>query len=543
MIKFILILIIYIIFLAYSLPVKKYLLSAQENRIYSTDLGYGFIFLIIISFLSNMLIPLKFLLLPVLFVGFFLILKNFPIYKKHFQKELFLIIISIAFFIQINPLAGDTPFYHLQLIKWYSNYNMVFGISNLENRFGIISGWHHLVSIFNHEFYNFNFLYFINSIPLIVLIKLTYEESLTRINTVHQIFILSVTSFLLIYSIIHPSYNGTIFNSVGSADADSPGMYFYILSFYFFLKCLDSKKENDLAANIIFATLAYVSKLSYLPIVFLSIYLVFYLKINLFKHIKFITFLIILNILWIFKFLVSTGCFIFPIDFTCFNFDWSMAQETVKGFASETSAFARSKNNLQENYTNYDYYLNSYEWFLPWFKNFFIKIAFIKISIIIIFLSFLIFIFNFNKFQIRQRKLQIFFIVFFFMISFFYWLIAPDIRFGYALFICFTLLTVSIILNLFKSKINELNISKSIVISTFLVIICIKNFKYQFDDNLYVLNRTFDYSNLYFYRNIGDFQIYKTSYGDCAFFEKICIYSDLENLKITKKNNYLFITK
>ena len=105
------------------------------------------------------------------------------------------------------------------------------------------------------------------------------------------------------------------------------------------------------------------------------------------------------------------------------------------------------------------------------------------------------------------------------------------------------MLTVSIILNLFKSKINELNISKSIVISTFLVIICIKNFKYQFDDNLYVLNRTFDYSNLYFYRNIGDFQIYKTSSDDCAFFEKICIYSDLENLKITKKNNYLFITK
>ena len=65
---------------------------------------------------------------------------------------------------------------------------MVFGIANLENRFGIVSGWHHLLSIFNFEIYKLNLLYFLNAIPLIILIKITYEKSLTDINKIHQIF-------------------------------------------------------------------------------------------------------------------------------------------------------------------------------------------------------------------------------------------------------------------------------------------------------------------------------------------------------------------
>ena len=236
-------------------------------------------------------------------------------------------------------------------------------------------------------------LYLLNSIPLIILIKLTYEEALTDINTIHQIFLLSVTSFLLVYSFIHPSLNGTIFNSIGSADADSSGMYFYILSFYFFLKSLNTRNINDLALTVVFSVLSYISKLSYLPSIMLLIFFVFYLKINILKYLKFMVFIGIINFLWVSKYLVSTGCLIFPLDFTCINFEWSISKDLVKEFAKETSAFARSKNNTYTNYTNYDYYLNSFQWFLPWVKNFFFTIAFIKISIFIIFLSSIIIFF------------------------------------------------------------------------------------------------------------------------------------------------------
>ena len=543
MLKFLLIPIIYICLISFSLPIKKHLFNSSENKVYASDLGYGFLFLILISFLTNILIPLNLLIFPLILISFFLFIYNFSYYKNHFKFEFFLIIITLALLIEVNPLAGDTPFYHLQLIKWYSNNSLVFGIANLENRFGIVSGWHHLLSIFNFEIYKLNLLYFLNAIPLIILIKLTYEESLTKINKIHQIFLISIISFLLIYSFIHPSLNGTIFNSIGSADPDSPGMYFYILSFYFFLKTLNTKNINDLELTIVFSILSYITKLSYLPSILLPIFLVFYLKLNILKHLKFMIFIGIINVLWVSKYLISTGCLIFPLDFTCINFEWSLSKDVVKEFARETSAFARSKNNPYTNYTNYEYYLNSFEWFLPWVKNFFLTIAFIKISLVIILLSSIIIFFKFKWLHLRKIKTEVIFVSIFFVIGIVYWLIAPDIRFGYALFLCITLLVFSISLYFYIDKINEINISKYFIISIFLVLICFKNFKYQFDDDIYIKNRTFNYSNIYLYKKIDNYEIYKTNSGDCAFFKKICIYNLSENLNIAKEGKYLFIKK
>ena len=543
MIKFLLIFLIYICVITYSLTVKQFLFKSSINNIVASDLGYGFSFLIIIAFLVNILLPLNSLIFPLIFISFFLFLYNFSFFKKHFKFEIFLIILILTLLIEINPLAGDTPFYHLQIIKWYSDNSLVFGIANLENRFGIVSGWHHLLSIFNYEIFKINLLYLLNSIPLIILIKLTYEEALTDINKIHQIFLLSVTSFLLVYSFIHPSLNGTIFNSIGSADADSSGMYFYILSFYFFLKSLNTRNINDLALTVVFSVLSYISKLSYLPSLMLPIFLVFYLKINILKYLKFMVFIGIINFLWVSKYLVSTGCLIFPLDFTCINFEWSVSKDLVKEFAKETSAFARSKNNTYTNYTNYDYYLNSFQWFLPWVKNFFFTIAFIKISIFIIFLSSIIIFFNLKWSQIKKTIIEVLFLFIFFVIGLTYWLIAPDIRFGYALFICITVLILSISVYFIREIINKINISKYFVISIFLVLIGLKNIKYQFNDDIYIKNRTFNYSNLYLHKKINNYEIYKTNSGDCAFFKKICIYNSIENLEITRKGRYIFIKK
>ena len=56
---------------------------------------------------------------------------------------------------------------------------------------------------------------------------------------------------------------------------------------------------------------------------------------------------------------------------------------------------------------------------------------------------------------------------YFFVIGILYWLIAPDIRFGYALFLCITLLIFSISLYFYIDKINKITISKYFIISIF----------------------------------------------------------------------------
>ena len=40
----------------------------------------------------------------------------------------------------------------------------------------------------------------------------------------------------------------------------------------------------------------------------------------------------IINFLWVSKYLVSTGCLIFPLDFTCINFEWSISKIWLKEF-------------------------------------------------------------------------------------------------------------------------------------------------------------------------------------------------------------------
>ena len=88
---------------------------------------------------------------------------------------------------------------------------------------------------------------------------------------------------------------------------------------------------------------------------------------------NFIIFLFILNIFWLSKIVISTGCLIFPLEFTCFNFDWSVPKHIVNSFILEASAFPRSKNNVDVHYHNLEYYIYSYKWFHTWFMNYFIN--------------------------------------------------------------------------------------------------------------------------------------------------------------------------
>ena len=105
------------------------------------------------------------------------------------------------------------------------------------------------------------------------------------------------------------------------------------------------------------------------------------------------------------------------------------------------------------------------------------------------------------------------------------------------------MLILSISVYFIREIINKINISKYLVISIFLVLIGFKNIKYQFNDDIYIKNRTFNYSNLYLHKKINNYEIYKTNSGDCAFFKKICIYNSIENLEITRKGRYIFIKK
>ena len=73
-----------------------------------------------------------------------------------------------------------------------------------------------------------------------------------------------------------------------------------------------------------------------------------------------------------FKSFLSSGCLIFPISFTCIPVSWSQDLIEVKSYANIVQSFARDTP-LRLNFTNFDYTLNSWQWFVPWIKEYFLK--------------------------------------------------------------------------------------------------------------------------------------------------------------------------
>lgn len=91
-----------------------------------------------------------------------------------------------------------------------------------------------MLSIFNITVNKVNFLYVLNTIPLIIISHQVFFNNNKNYLILNEIYLNLVFIFLLIFAIIHPTLNGTIFNTIGSTDADSAGTYFLLLVFIFF---------------------------------------------------------------------------------------------------------------------------------------------------------------------------------------------------------------------------------------------------------------------------------------------------------------------
>ena len=136
----------------------KRLINSKKVEIFNLDLLYGFFVLLFISLFLNFFLPLKFLFYIIVVLGLLLFIE--AVIKKKIKINFlvyFIIIILFIFIIYQHSDNADTPMYHLQIIKWLNSEKIVFGLSNLEIRFG-------------SNFYGLElFLYF--SLKLMILIQ------------------------------------------------------------------------------------------------------------------------------------------------------------------------------------------------------------------------------------------------------------------------------------------------------------------------------------------------------------------------------------
>ena len=245
---FIILFLIYLSLVGYSLFFKNIIIKSHKNIFYNLDIFYGIFLVSLILIFLNFFVPLIFFTYIFFPVGIFLL----SIFKKKFifNNNFYFFGLILFFFIFIsysnsNLLAGDTPFYHLQNIKWLSNYKISFGLANLEPRYGLNSLWHILISLYNITLFNINPIYHFNLIIYSIFLSEIFNKKNFENFKISYVYLYCTGAFLLIFSLIHPMINGSIFLNLGSPEVDTVCMILFILISFLFLKHDKFEDQNN----------------------------------------------------------------------------------------------------------------------------------------------------------------------------------------------------------------------------------------------------------------------------------------------------------
>ena len=366
----------------FSILIKRFIFYSENNynQIYDYDLFLGLIPVFIIAFIFNIFFPLKYLTELFFLVGILIFIyfrKEIKLDRKIIQ--FFGILFTIVFITYNSNTVYDSNLYHIQILNWNSFYKLNFGLSNLEIRFGTNSFWQLVLSIFNNPKYNVQYLYIFNCIPIAVLIN-QFNSFTSKDVQLSFIYIFCCLNFILLFSILHSDTNGLILNSLRSPEADTVAMFFLIFSVFFFLKYFESFKYQDYVYCFIFSCLAAITKISHIGTLLLPISIFFLTKLK-FNRVQLICF--ILFLIWLTKSFILSGCWLFPVSFTCFpSFFWSTPNEEIKLYSNIVSSYPRA-HSAGVSFMNFDYTLNSFRWFHPWFKTYFLATSFTVIILIV----------------------------------------------------------------------------------------------------------------------------------------------------------------
>jgi hypothetical protein len=198
---------------------------------------------------------------------------------------------------------------------------------------------------------------------------------------------------------------------------------------------------------------------------------------------------------------------------------------------------------LRERYTDFDHVIYSFDWFIPWFNDYFLNTKMLLISTLIIVVSISLGVYNyFNNNTIKPSVSKTFyFIIFSFVISMIIWFQAPEIRFGWGMIIVFPCLFLAMSILNFKKF--------GIFFNKFFFIICMLFFFnlsiFKNLDNLTYKNliktydKKWDYSQIISMGRFNGEEIFLSNNWQCANFPGICVNKKEKNYYVYKKYNYL----
>ena len=197
---------------------------------------------------------------------------------------------------------------------------------------------------------------------------------------------------------------------------------------------------------------------------------------------------------------------------------------------------------MRNNYSDFNYTINSYAWLVPWIKDYFLNTSLLKISSLMSFFSLIYILID----KFLKKKLFIFFnrknlfIILFFISCLYVWFKAPEIRFGWAIFISIPSFLIATEYNLFnKNKfLNHIFYYKSFLL--IIIFLLVNKNLHNFNvEKIYSTNKNFDYSNIVYYGNFNNYEISISKNWKCYDYKSICVNTIRDNYNIANFFGYL----
>ena len=296
-------------------------LNIKNNRI-STNLILGFLFLNFLALILNFFTALNdYLSLTILFLLLLILILRL---NRRDIKILIIFAVLIIFTVPMiinHDIGHDAGLYHVPFQNWIKNYKITFGLFNLHSRYALNTSYDYISALFWIGD-NFTIVSFFQAIYLNIFILFLYELSKEKNNFSVLLFLPTTLSFLLWLRYSNIDYGGVDFS-------------FGILAILFCFQTLILLNANETKFNnsnfwifiIIFCSVV-IAKPTGIVFLFLFLLLLFYfyfykdfsiLKI---KQLNFIFVMMILMFVWFIKNFIISGCFLYPVLYSCFDVAW-----------------------------------------------------------------------------------------------------------------------------------------------------------------------------------------------------------------------------
>jgi hypothetical protein len=265
-------------------------------------------------------------------------------------------------------VSYDTKLYHMQAVKWLSEYGLVHGMALIHSRFGYPSSWFAFAASVNHGILQGRVGSFTGGFCLFMLLihlLISLRRIIRQRGRVQDIFIAVSTLTVLIIILVYGLPN--------SPTPDLPVIILVIVTAWSMLIISDSRPNSipnyDKTINVrliplLLAAGAVAIKLSALPILIVSS--CFYLLKGKFRPVK----LIISGIILIFFLaplgaagIITSGCAFYPLPTFCMDLPWSPGATQAAAESQLIRDWARWGGKPTPDGAT------SWNWIIPWFTE------------------------------------------------------------------------------------------------------------------------------------------------------------------------------